>query len=150
MDKIRIRIPATSANLGPGFDVLGVALSLFSDIEMAVQMGNKRLSAQLQVTMKGEGAAQLPCNASNLIVRAARVLSKSVRLQDVVFTSSRTAFVVHCLREKKYEWLGEAMEDVLHQPARARLIPGFFQILSNARKAGAWSAALSGAGSTMI
>jgi homoserine kinase len=42
------------------------------------------------------------------------------------------------------------MDDVLHQPARARLIPGFRDVVVSAQKAGAWGAALSGAGSSVI
>lgn len=42
------------------------------------------------------------------------------------------------------------MQDRLHHPYRAKLIPGFDQILAEAVKAGAWGAALSGAGPTLI
>ena len=32
-DVVRVRVPATSANLGPGFDALGLALSLYDDVD---------------------------------------------------------------------------------------------------------------------
>jgi homoserine kinase len=42
------------------------------------------------------------------------------------------------------------MEDVLHQPSRARLIPGLNEAIREAKKAGAYGAALSGAGSSVV
>lgn len=42
------------------------------------------------------------------------------------------------------------MDDVLHQPARARLIPGMRDAIAEAKKAGAYGAALSGAGTSVI
>jgi len=43
-----------------------------------------------------------------------------------------------------------ALDDRLHQPYRAKLLPGFYEALDAARKAGAWGAALSGSGSSII
>jgi homoserine kinase len=56
-----IRVPATSANLGPGFDVFGLALKLYLTVEV-------RLSdAGLQIIHKGEGAGSVPTDERNLI-----------------------------------------------------------------------------------
>jgi homoserine kinase len=58
-----VRVPATSANLGPGFDCLGLALDLYNIITVE--------SAQvLRLTITGEGASVLPLNAHNRVVRA--------------------------------------------------------------------------------
>lgn len=62
---IRIQVPATSANLGPGFDSLGVALTLRNEVWMEE-------SDALSVTCK-DGAA-VPKDESNLIFRAAKRL----------------------------------------------------------------------------
>jgi homoserine kinase len=59
-----VRVPASSANLGPGFDVLALAL----DLQLTVQA---RESAKTAITWKGEGAEEVPLNRRNLIVRAA-------------------------------------------------------------------------------
>jgi homoserine kinase len=59
-----VRVPASSANLGPGFDVLALAL----DLHLAVEA---RESLKTSITWEGEGAAEVPLNPKNLIVRAA-------------------------------------------------------------------------------
>lgn len=63
---VRVRVPATSANLGPGFDSLGLALSLYDDL--AVRVADKGLS----VDVAGEGAETLPRTEEHLVVRALR------------------------------------------------------------------------------
>ncbi|MHA6796152.1 homoserine kinase [Pseudonocardia bannensis] len=64
--EIRIRVPASSANLGPGFDSLGLALSLYDEIDVAVTADG------VHVEVLGEGAGQVPCDESHLVVRAMR------------------------------------------------------------------------------
>lgn len=56
---ISIRVPATSANLGPGFDCLGLALGLYNYLD--VEPANA-----LSIQARGEGAAFIPANESNL------------------------------------------------------------------------------------
>lgn len=62
---VSARIPATSANLGPGFDALGLALSMFDELTARVT------NSGLYVEIAGEGA-QLPTDESHLVVRAMR------------------------------------------------------------------------------
>jgi homoserine kinase len=59
-----IRVPATSANLGPGFDCLGLALDLWNEVE--VHLAGESLS----ITLEGEGERHLPLGASNGVVHA--------------------------------------------------------------------------------
>lgn len=59
---IRVRIPATTANLGPGFDCMGLALDLWNTFEM-VPTGS-----DYYVESHGEGANFLPTDERNLIV----------------------------------------------------------------------------------
>lgn len=63
---VRVRVPATSANLGPGFDTLGVALTLYDEVEAWLT------DSGLSVHVEGEGAGALSRDADNLVVRAAR------------------------------------------------------------------------------
>lgn len=63
---VRVRVPATSANLGPAFDCAGLALSLFDHLEFAVTEGG------LDVRVDGVGAGELPCDETHLVVRAFR------------------------------------------------------------------------------
>jgi homoserine kinase len=62
----RVRVPATSANLGPAFDCAGLALSRHDVIEFAVQPSG------LAVEVSGVGAGELPADESHLVVRAFR------------------------------------------------------------------------------
>ncbi|MDX2377347.1 homoserine kinase [Microbacterium sp. LRZ72] len=62
---IEVRVPATSANLGPGFDTLGLALGVYDELTVEVDG-----SDELRVEVEGEGAADVPRDASNLVVRA--------------------------------------------------------------------------------
>jgi homoserine kinase len=62
---VRVQVPATSANLGPGFDALGLALQLYDDVEVDVSA-----SGSLTVEVTGEGAADVPRGADHLVVRA--------------------------------------------------------------------------------
>jgi len=66
--KIQVKVPATTANLGPGFDALGLALDLWNE---AVFETNPRGDKSIRVTIEGEGADKLPHNADNAIVDAA-------------------------------------------------------------------------------
>jgi homoserine kinase len=254
----RYRVPASTTNLGPGFDCLGMALQLYN--EVAVEPAEA-----LAITVEGDGAATLPRDESNLVyqaisrVHAARgqpapsvalhlvnriplrrglgssaaavvgglvagnallsnslpaseidrlavameghpdnvvpalrggltlaavvddqvaatrlapppalravvaipdlevatsdaraVLPKEISRADAIFNLSRTAFVVAALATGDLGPLAWAMEDRLHQPYRAALIPGLLETIRAAREAGAVGASLSGAGSTIL
>ncbi len=60
--RFRVRAPASSANLGPGFDCLGMALDLWNEVR--VTRGRGRIS------IRGEGASDLPTDDTNLVARA--------------------------------------------------------------------------------
>ncbi|MFZ4507833.1 MAG: homoserine kinase [Fimbriimonas sp.] len=60
---IRVRIPATTANLGPGFDCMGLALDLWNTFELHV-IGE---GEGIEVQTHGEGADFLPTDRSNLV-----------------------------------------------------------------------------------
>ncbi|MDD6373980.1 MAG: homoserine kinase [Bifidobacteriaceae bacterium] len=62
---VHVSVPATSANLGPGFDVAGLALGMHDDIEF------ERLpEGETRIEIHGEGEDTLPRDASHLMVRA--------------------------------------------------------------------------------
>ena len=65
---VLVRVPATSANLGPGFDTLGLALRLHDEVEVRLA------GSGLDIEVEGEGAAGIAdTGESHLIVRAIRV-----------------------------------------------------------------------------
>ena len=66
-EPVRVRVPATSANLGPGFDALGLALSLYDDVEARV------VPSGLHIDVSGEGAADVTdAEEAHLVIRAMR------------------------------------------------------------------------------
>ncbi|MFA6914453.1 MAG: homoserine kinase, partial [Endomicrobiia bacterium] len=66
MTKIRIRVPATTANLGPGFDIFGAALSIYNELEVSLSSDPKKS----KFTIVGEGKKILPRNEKNILWKA--------------------------------------------------------------------------------
>jgi len=64
-DLVTVRVPATSANFGPGYDCLGIAVDLWS--EVTVQRADK-----FEITAEGEGAEEMPRDDSNYMVVGCR------------------------------------------------------------------------------
>lgn len=64
--EVTVSVPATTSNLGPGFDCLGLALGLRNKSIVSVASGPPA------VEIHGEGAGKLPDDASNLVLQAAR------------------------------------------------------------------------------
>ncbi|HEY0933658.1 MAG TPA: homoserine kinase [Trebonia sp.] len=72
---VLVRVPATSANLGPGFDTLGLALGLYDEVEVRVT------PAGLDIEVVGEGAADLVgAGEKHLVLRALRVAFDELNL----------------------------------------------------------------------
>lgn len=63
---VRVRVPATSANLGPGFDSAGLALTLYDDVVVRIA------ESGLVVDVAGEGADDVPRDRRHLVVRSLR------------------------------------------------------------------------------
>ncbi len=258
--EFRIRLPGSTANLGPGYDALGMALSIYNYIGIKI-----RSQSSVSFSIEGEGEGVLPADEENLFYQAAKfaaqragrtlpgidihmhntvplarglgssstaivggvvaanhllcepfsqmemldiataieghpdnvspcllggltastmdgnrvacvralppeelravvaipefelktedarnVLPNTISHRDAVFSTSRACIVTAALITGNFEHLAVGMQDRLHHPYRAKLIPGFEQILSAAVKAGAWGAALSGAGPTLV
>lgn len=59
---VQVKVPATSANLGPGFDTLGLALSFYDELQVEVVAGS-----EVTVEVHGEGAGEVPTDGSNLV-----------------------------------------------------------------------------------
>jgi homoserine kinase len=120
---VRVRVPATSANLGPGFDALGLALGLHDEVEVAVA------PSAVDIEVIGEGAADVAdAGEKHLIVRAMRVAFDDLNLpQPPGFTlrcvnriphgrglgSSAAAIVAGVLAARALAGASLAPEDVL-------------------------------------
>ena len=259
---VKVRVPGTSANCGPGFDSLGLACNLYNDLELTLKR-----EPGLDIWISGEGAENIPCDESNIVwqsiqyllknsgndgdfrgakivmenkvplsrglgssataivagLKAANVLignrynrhellqlatdieghpdnvapaiyggftvstmtdgkvecyalTPKLRLQlvvavpdfylstrdaravlpatverkDAVFNISRAAMLVAALCRGNERFLATAFDDALHQPYRAKLIPGMYDVFQAAKSAGALGANLSGAGPCLI
>lgn len=255
---VRVQVPATTANLGPGFDCLGLALALHNTVELSV-------SAITEVQVTGEGAGQFPLSDANLVLRAANKLAhkadidvpgwrlrqenriplarglgsssaaivgglvaadellginsptrrllqmateieghpdnvapalyggltvcgieqdqvhcaafaapegivaalaipdfevstelaraalpEEVPFADAVFNTTHAALVLAAFMSGDWDLLRVAMKDRLHQPYRAQLVPGLEDVIQAASQAGAYGAALSGSGPTVV
>lgn len=81
---------------------------------------------------------------------ARSVLPAQISRADAIFNSSRTALLVYALQERRFDLLKTAMDDRLHQPYRAALVPGMMEAIHAAYDARALGVALSGAGPTLL
>lgn len=258
---IRVRVPGTSANCGPGFDSLGLACDIYNDLELTLTT-----EPGLEIRMSGEGAENIPCDernicwqsvqllldkagvtefkgarlhmlnrvplsrglgssataivaglkAANVIIgnrynrhellqfaneieghpdnvapaiyggftintvteghvecfslmpklrlelvvavpdfplstrKAREVLPEKITRQEAVYNISRAAMLAAALVRGNERFLKNAFDDALHQPYRAALIPGMYEVFRAAREAGAIGANLSGAGPCLI
>ncbi|SNR65515.1 homoserine kinase [Desulfurobacterium atlanticum] len=249
----KVSVPASTSNIGPGFDALGLALTLYNDF--FVEPSNSYC-----VDIEGEGVSNLPKDESNLFLRAYKSTSEylgfsqpiSVKLvnriplgrglgssataivggilaaekiagkklslpevidvafkfephpdnvlpaytggfvvaatngdlsyvrldfpeelkvivvvpelflstedsravlppgysrDDVIFNIQRVGLLMGALQKKDFSLLKEAVKDRIHQPYRGDIIPGFWDVLSQGYKEGAYAVYLSGAGS---
>ena len=72
-DRVIVRVPATSGNVGPGFDSLGLALGVYDEVEVRLVA-----STQDSVEVRGEGEGEVPLDGSHLIVRAVKATLEHV------------------------------------------------------------------------
>ncbi|PSL58464.1 homoserine kinase [Saccharothrix carnea] len=72
---VRVTVPASTANLGSGFDALGMALGVHDELEFAVVDGG------LEVEVSGEGASAVPTDERHLVVRAFRAACELVGVE---------------------------------------------------------------------
>jgi homoserine kinase len=72
MSKLKVTVPATSANLGPGFDSLGMALAHYDEYEL------ETTSSGVEIQISGEGAKTAAKDENNLIFRSIQLVFDSV------------------------------------------------------------------------
>ena len=231
---MRIRVPASIANLGPGFDVMAMAIDLWleveaneadrpswdyegegadylyahenpftrlnmkgrvrSEIPLGVGLGSSaaaRLAASAllspwdvrshvidagadeghvdnvaasasggirivsekvdeKLPNPGWGVALFVANQPLATEKARSVLPDEVSLADATFNSARTGLLVRAIMSKRPALLGEALRDRLHQPHRLHLYPWVEEVIHVAEAAGAYGAAICGAGPSVF
>jgi homoserine kinase len=72
--RVTVRVPATSANLGPGFDSFGVALDLCNDVTVDTD-------AAPAVTWEGEGADELPTDGTDVVSRTIASIAATMEIE---------------------------------------------------------------------
>ena len=78
------------------------------------------------------------------------VIPKKVSLIDSIANLSNAAAIVAGFMKKDPKLIGDSIKDVIVEPARQHMIPGFAKVKENALKAGAFGVTISGAGPSMI
>ena len=72
MTILKVTVPATSANLGPGFDSLGMALAFYDEYEL------ETTAAGLEISIDGEGSQSAAKDENNLIYKSIKLVFDSV------------------------------------------------------------------------
>ena len=120
---VRVRVPATSANLGPGFDALGVALALHDVVTLeAAPPGGPRV----HIECSGEGAGDVPRDESHLVYRA---VARAFEVMDEPLPAVR----LHCENRIPHgRGLGSSSAAIVAGLAAARgLVPAGQERLSD-------------------
>jgi len=79
--KVRIQVPATTANIGPGYDSFGMALTYYNFVE--AEIGER--AKETTLTIVGEGADRLAKNSANLLARSVSAAAETAGCADVFF-----------------------------------------------------------------
>lgn len=80
---VRVRVPASSANLGPGFDALGLALNVYNYVTLEESGSHDLHDAQpVSVRVSGEGAGSLTGSDDNIAIIAVRHLWRALGYED--------------------------------------------------------------------
>ncbi|ABO49700.1 homoserine kinase [Desulforamulus reducens MI-1] len=75
-ETIKVQVPATTANMGPGFDCLGMALGLYNEIHMSLSPG------KLFIDVQGEGAEDIKRDETNIVWQAAQRVFQELDLEN--------------------------------------------------------------------
>lgn len=68
LTSVVVRVPATTANMGPGFDTIGMALDIWTEISVEILPPAADGARRLVLTNEGEGADELPTDDTNLVI----------------------------------------------------------------------------------
>ncbi len=70
---VKVQVPASTANIGPGFDILGLALTLYNTVEIELLS-----EPTLEIEYTGEGKEYIPIDSSNMIYKSIQRVFSSV------------------------------------------------------------------------
>jgi homoserine kinase len=129
-----------------------VAASVLGGFTIVQVWGEETFGVRLNPPLNLEVALALPCveTPENKTARARAVLPKSVGFGDAVANARNAASIVAGFHFGNIEMIGRGMTDLIVEPARKHLIPGFDAVKKATLKAGAAGATISGAGPAVI
>ena len=126
-----------------------VAAALYGGLTIALPEDGGPVATRIAFPRTWRACVFIPTNA--LATKDARmVLGDLVPRVDAVFNIAHAAALVAAVLRSDGALLSLAMSDRLHQPARTSLVPALAEIIAAARDAGAFGAALSGAGPSVL
>ncbi|HEY8909446.1 MAG TPA: homoserine kinase [Desulfosporosinus sp.] len=126
-----------------------VSPALYGGVTLSIPTEEGILPRILAKSPKFKAVVLIPDTLLNT-TKARGILPPQVSRQDAVYNISHVGLLVEAFMREEYSLLKEGMRDVLHQNQRAALIPGLLETLEAALEAGAYGAALSGSGPTLI
>lgn len=126
-----------------------VAAALYGGMTVALPTADGPIATRLPFPSAWRVCLLVP-NGKLSTKEARAALPANVSRADAVFNLSHAAALVAAILRADGALLSVAMNDRLHQPARARLVPALEAVLEAARSSGAFGAALSGAGPAVL
>ena len=158
-ERAAVRVPATTANMGPGFDSFGMAFRYYDEVSVRPTTGTTR------VIVEGVGAETVPTDDDNLVVQALRAGLDAVGAPQAGFEmrcvnrlphgggmgSSASAAVAGLMLALagRPDLLMAGTEDRLHQEYRRGVLPASMAVMDSLREQG-YPAVISGAGPTVL
>ena len=145
LDRLELLKIATSIEKHPD----NVCPALFGGVTLTVITENCFIPRILTKNPKFKAVVIIP----DILIqteKARNILPKSISREDAVFNASRVGLLVDAFLTEEYELLAAATQDKIHQSQRAKLIPGALEALEVAVNSGAYGAALSGSGPSLI
>jgi len=126
-----------------------VGACLFGGIVAAAWDGDRAEAVRLEPPEALEVLVAVP-EYELSTAKSRDVLPKQVDFADAAFNVGQSALLTAALATGRLDLLGRAMRDRLHQPYRAKLVPGLETVLREAQRPGALAAVLSGAGPAVL
>jgi len=126
-----------------------VAAALYGGMTVAVPTEDGPVAARIAFPRAWRICLLVP-NAQLATKEARAALPATVSRGDAVFNLAHAAALIAAIMRADGALLSVAMSDRLHEPARSRLVPGLAEVAAAARFAGAFGAALSGAGPAIL
>ena len=69
LKSVKVKVPGTSANCGPGFDSIGIACTIYNELELTLNNSGK-----LIIEIDGEGKNNIPCDERNVVWKSIQYL----------------------------------------------------------------------------